>query len=205
MAIALDRLDSAGTMANPTGWTYVVALYLLRRRPRHASLQRIFPSRSPVSQRPATARDGVRVDVIRAIQARPERERTAVVLRYVGDLPRRRSQPPWGWLPGRQRPRCRTPPAPGGLPCRLRTHGGEAPWLNRTPCFGASPTCGWMRRRRFANSSAGIGYDGVDAGTGAPWRRSPSPVRWLCRRGFSCAMPDVRRCEWPPVRPAQRS
>ena len=73
-------------MANPTGWTYTVALNLLRRRRRLSLLQSIFQSRSIPAAGWQLESAGLRVDVVRAVQRLPERARTAVVLRYIADM-----------------------------------------------------------------------------------------------------------------------
>lgn len=83
---ALGRWDRVQTMANPTGWTYTVALNLLRRRRRRSLVHSAFLSRSTPSPGSYIGFDGVRLDVMRAVQRLPARARTAVVLRYVADL-----------------------------------------------------------------------------------------------------------------------
>lgn len=85
-ARALGRWDRVQAMANPTGWTYTVALNLLRRRRSRSLLLAALLSRStPIPSSPIGF-DGVRFDVMRAVQRLPARARTAVVLRYVADL-----------------------------------------------------------------------------------------------------------------------
>ena len=85
-ARALGRWDRVHTMANPTGWTYTVALNLLRRRRRRSLLHSTFLSGSTPPPRSELGFDDVRLDVMRAVQQLPTRARTAVVLRYVADL-----------------------------------------------------------------------------------------------------------------------
>lgn len=99
-ARALGRWDRVHAMANPTGWTYTVALNLLRRRRRRSLLHAAFLSRStPVPNSPIGF-DGVRLDVLRAVQRLPPRARTAVVLRYVADLPESEVAEIMGVAPG---------------------------------------------------------------------------------------------------------
>lgn len=99
-ARALGRWDRVHAMANPTGWTYTVALNLLRRRRRRSLLHSSFPSGStPVPSSPIGF-VGVRLDVMRAVQRLPARARTAVVLRYVADLPESEVADIMGVAPG---------------------------------------------------------------------------------------------------------
>lgn len=85
-ARALGHWDRIQTMANPTGWTYTVALNLLRRRRRRSLLHSAFLSGSTPIPNSELGFDAVRLDVMRAVQRLPARARTAVVLRYVADL-----------------------------------------------------------------------------------------------------------------------
>lgn len=81
-ARALARWDRVGRMDSPNGWTYKVALNLLRRRGRRAARERELLSRQrPVGEVPAPA--GEAWDAVRQL---PPRQRTAVVLKYVADL-----------------------------------------------------------------------------------------------------------------------
>jgi RNA polymerase sigma-70 factor (ECF subfamily) len=82
-ARALDRWDSVSNMDSPVGWTYRVALNVLRRRMRRAQLERRVVrdiGRVPPLELPDA-------DVWDAVSRLPRRQRTAVVLRYVADLP----------------------------------------------------------------------------------------------------------------------
>ena len=84
-ARALARWPRVSRMASPGGWTYRVALNELRRRMRRGSSER------QAVDRMAMPGDGGRppldADVWQAVRALPDRQRTAVVLRYVADLP----------------------------------------------------------------------------------------------------------------------
>ncbi len=81
-ARALARWDRVGAMDSPNGWTYRVALNLLRRRGRRAAKERELLARHrPPGEIPAPA--GEAWDAVRRL---PPRQRTAVVLRYVADL-----------------------------------------------------------------------------------------------------------------------
>ena len=99
-ARALGRWDRVQTMANPTGWTYTVALNLLLRRRRRSLLHSAFLSRSTPIQSSPMGFDGVRLDVMRAVQRLPSRARTAVVLRYVADLTEAEVAEAMGVAPG---------------------------------------------------------------------------------------------------------
>lgn len=70
------RMDSAG------GWTYKVALNVLRRRTRRQAIERrLLVHRRPVLEVPPPAGEAWQV-----VAELPRRQRTAVVLRYVADL-----------------------------------------------------------------------------------------------------------------------
>lgn len=68
-------------MASPGGWVYKVALNLVRRRMRRAALER----RALVP--PPSVAQVVDRDIWKVVQQLPERQRVAVVLRYLLDLP----------------------------------------------------------------------------------------------------------------------
>lgn len=80
---ALERWDRVGAMESPAAWTYRVGVNLLRRRMRRAAFERrIVPSRAAPAPPPA-----VESELWEAVRALPARQRTAVALRYVCDLP----------------------------------------------------------------------------------------------------------------------
>jgi RNA polymerase sigma-70 factor (ECF subfamily) len=69
-------------MASPAGWTYRVALNVVRRRGRRASLERrLLRRRAPEATVPAPAGEAWAL-----VHDLPSRQRTAVVLRFVADL-----------------------------------------------------------------------------------------------------------------------
>lgn len=81
-ARALAHWGRVGSMESPNGWTYRVALNVLRRRGRRAAIERRLLARHPVpAEVPAPA--GEAWEVVRDL---PPRQRAAVVLRYVADL-----------------------------------------------------------------------------------------------------------------------
>ncbi len=82
-ARALDRWDSVSAMVSPVGWTYRVALNVLRRRMRRASFER----RAVRDEVPPPTYEMPDPEVWNAVARLPRRQRTAIVLRYVADLP----------------------------------------------------------------------------------------------------------------------
>jgi RNA polymerase sigma factor (sigma-70 family) len=84
-ARALARWDRVGVMRSPDGWTYRVAVNVLRRRLRRAALERAFFGRQP-SPSLSAPQDEVGFEVWDAVRALPRRSREAVVLRYIADL-----------------------------------------------------------------------------------------------------------------------
>jgi RNA polymerase sigma-70 factor (ECF subfamily) len=80
---AFARWGRVRKMSSPGGWTYRVALNELRRSLRHRARARSGPVDRPAAV-PATDPD--LWDLVRRL---PERQRLAVVLRYVADLPER--------------------------------------------------------------------------------------------------------------------
>jgi len=80
---ALERWDRVAAMDSPAAWTYRVAVNLLRRRLRRAAVEQRLWSRAVEPARPAA----VEPDLWDAVRALPARQRTAIALRYVCDLP----------------------------------------------------------------------------------------------------------------------
>jgi len=86
-ARALERWDRVGAMQSPGGWTYRVALNVSRRLMRRRSLERRAAERAAAGRRdepPSPAWSG---EVWDALVRLPLRQRTAVALTYVSDLP----------------------------------------------------------------------------------------------------------------------
>lgn len=83
-ARALDRWDRVHGMTSPGGWVYRVGLNLVRRRLRRAAVEQRVLRRH--AEEP-TVPEPVATDVWNAVKRLPERQRLAVVLRYVADLP----------------------------------------------------------------------------------------------------------------------
>ncbi|HEX4978456.1 MAG TPA: sigma-70 family RNA polymerase sigma factor [Acidimicrobiales bacterium] len=86
LARAFERWGRVKLMESPAGWVATVAMNVLRRRGRRRSLeQAILRRQPPPSHVPAPA--GEAWALVRAL---PERQRLAVVLRFVADLPEAR-------------------------------------------------------------------------------------------------------------------
>ena len=83
LARALQHWPRVRTMTSPEGWVYRVAVNVMRRSARRRAFEKRLMRRVSVDEVvPAPA--GEVWDLVRAL---PERQRTAVVLRYVADLP----------------------------------------------------------------------------------------------------------------------
>ena len=80
---ALERWDRVAAMDSPAAWTYRVAVNLLRRRLRRAAVEQRLWSRVVEPERPAA----VEPELWAAVRALPARQRTAIALRYICDLP----------------------------------------------------------------------------------------------------------------------
>jgi RNA polymerase sigma-70 factor (ECF subfamily) len=82
-AKAYEKWERVGAMASPGGWIYTVALNTAKRRLRRLAMERLL------SRRLHATTDGPEetgFELWDLVQKLPPRERTAVVLRYVGDL-----------------------------------------------------------------------------------------------------------------------
>ena len=84
LARALQHWNRVSAMDSPEGWTYRVAVNVIRRTARRRALEqrvlrRIAARHIPIAPAPA----GETWVLVRSL---PERQRTAVVLRYIADL-----------------------------------------------------------------------------------------------------------------------
>jgi RNA polymerase sigma factor (sigma-70 family) len=84
---ACERWDRVRAMASPGGWAHSTALNVARRRLRRTEherrlLRRVAPAHEPEAPPPTWS-----IEVWDALRSLPPREREAVVLRHVGDLP----------------------------------------------------------------------------------------------------------------------
>jgi RNA polymerase sigma factor (sigma-70 family) len=82
-ARALARWPHVSSMASPGAWVHRVALNVVRRTARRRGIEERILSR----QRSRDVVPGDRPDVWDAVAALPLRQRTAIVLRFVADLP----------------------------------------------------------------------------------------------------------------------
>lgn len=83
-ARALERWARVSAMATPTGWVYRVALNVARRRARRAALHRRLVRRHRAGW---AVMQPVDAELWAAVRRLPERQRMAVALRYIADLP----------------------------------------------------------------------------------------------------------------------
>jgi RNA polymerase sigma factor (sigma-70 family) len=84
-ARALARWARVSAMESPTGWTYTVALNIARRTARRARVEAILLRREATS----TPAPEPAAEIWDAVRRLPDRQRTAVVLHYLADLPQR--------------------------------------------------------------------------------------------------------------------
>lgn len=81
---ALERWPQVSGMESPTGWVYRVALNVARRRARRARFQlRLGTGRRAFS----AGLEPVDAELWGVVRRLPARQRTAVALRYIADLP----------------------------------------------------------------------------------------------------------------------
>jgi RNA polymerase sigma factor (sigma-70 family) len=80
---ALERWDRVGDMDSPSAWTYRVGVNLLRRRLRRSAFEERLRPDAP----PPAAPLAIESELWNAVRTLPVRQRTAVALRYVCDLP----------------------------------------------------------------------------------------------------------------------
>jgi RNA polymerase sigma-70 factor (ECF subfamily) len=82
---AFERWDKVSSMSSPAGWTYRVALNVARRRARRRAMERRLLRRPPV----AGSVPGPTGELWAIVAQLPVRQRTAVLLRHVGQLTER--------------------------------------------------------------------------------------------------------------------
>ena len=81
---ALARWDRVGLLASPEGWTCRVAINVMRRRLRRRRLESLLLRKR--YEPDAVEAPLANPEVWRAVRQLPERQRLAVLLRYVADL-----------------------------------------------------------------------------------------------------------------------
>ncbi len=85
-ARASSRWSRVRQMSNPDGWTYTVALNLLRRRGRRRTRERELAVVAGTGPAPEPTDEGATVRFTELVAPLPERMREVVVLRHVADL-----------------------------------------------------------------------------------------------------------------------
>jgi RNA polymerase sigma-70 factor (ECF subfamily) len=80
-ARALERWASVSVMVSPAGWTYMVAINLLRRRHKRTTTERRAVARAAAAEPTSTLPDQS-VELWALVAALPDRERMTVALRY---------------------------------------------------------------------------------------------------------------------------
>jgi RNA polymerase sigma-70 factor (ECF subfamily) len=83
-ARALASWERVHSMASPTGWTYRVAFNHLHRTVRRLKMERRLYHRMPATESPS---ETDHEEIWELLKALPIRQRTAIVLRYLADLP----------------------------------------------------------------------------------------------------------------------
>jgi RNA polymerase sigma factor (sigma-70 family) len=96
-ARAYERWDRVSRMERPTAWVFVVATNCARRRIRRRTAEALMFSKS---RSPASVPEETGMELWDLVRTLPERERTAIVLRYVGDLSEREVAQAMGITPG---------------------------------------------------------------------------------------------------------
>jgi RNA polymerase sigma-70 factor (ECF subfamily) len=80
---AYERWKRVSAMASPAGWLHQVGANALRRRMRRRAMEQRFSRSGPDLVHPPLPHP----ELWAAVRALPDRQRTAIVLRYLGDLP----------------------------------------------------------------------------------------------------------------------
>jgi RNA polymerase sigma-70 factor (ECF subfamily) len=84
---ACERWDRVGAMAAPGGWVHRTALNVAKRRLRRADHERRLLRRYATAREPEAPPPTWSAEIWDALRQLPPREREAIVLRHVGDLP----------------------------------------------------------------------------------------------------------------------
>lgn len=98
---ALERWSRVSEMDSPEGWLWRTATNSIRRRERRRTLEsQLLRRQRDASGATTIESTGSDVDLVRALQTLTVRQRTAVVLRYVADLPEKDVAEMMGIAPG---------------------------------------------------------------------------------------------------------
>jgi RNA polymerase sigma-70 factor (ECF subfamily) len=96
-AKAYERWDRVAQMERPSAWVFVVAMNSARRRLRRRSMEALLTGRLGVGE---TVPEETGMELWDLVRSLPTRERTAIVLRYVGDLSEKEVAKAMGISPG---------------------------------------------------------------------------------------------------------
>jgi DNA-directed RNA polymerase specialized sigma24 family protein len=97
---SVERWDHVRSLASSQGWVWRTAMNVVRRRVRRARMEeRLLRRRADGSGTSVSGPTGADVDLGRALLTLTDRQRTAVVLFYIADFPRRRSPRSSVWRP----------------------------------------------------------------------------------------------------------
>jgi RNA polymerase sigma-70 factor (ECF subfamily) len=85
---AVERWDHVRSLASPHGWVWQTAMNVVRRRVRRSRMEERLLRRRAAGHDPLVAGPtGIDIDLHHAVLSLSDRQRTAVVLFYVADLP----------------------------------------------------------------------------------------------------------------------
>jgi RNA polymerase sigma-70 factor (ECF subfamily) len=85
---AVERWDHVRSLASPHGWVWQTAMNVVRRRARRSRMEeRLLRRRAVGHDRLVAGPTGSDIDLHRALLSLGDRQRTAVVLFYIADLP----------------------------------------------------------------------------------------------------------------------
>lgn len=85
---AVERWDRVGALASPSGWVWRTATNVVRRRTKRRGVEEgLWRRRAGPEESPTVDPNGADVDLQRALLLLTDRQRTAVSLFYLADLP----------------------------------------------------------------------------------------------------------------------
>lgn len=116
-ARAYERWERVSRMDRPTSWVFVVATNVARRGLRRRAKEALLFWRP---EPPTTTPDQTGLELWDVVRTLPERERMAIVLRYVGDLSEKEVARAMGITPRRSRQDVEQGPRPDREESRAR-------------------------------------------------------------------------------------